>query len=340
MAEAMEVIRTQALSPPKLRPGLEQHRLRAYLRDIDLYSDYLTANEYNAFLQANISDYFGVQMDIQQKGDVLILHPFKGGIAEKAGIKSGDELMAVDGGPVNGYSVYVVGSRIRGAEGKTIQLTIRSGGGIPRTMTLRRQKTRFEPVRLRSGKSAYVIQVVRFIDGTDTRMASVLESLYDQTKPLLIDLRGNQGGSLNAARRCAELFLNEGALLYTLRYPSTVESVVASRGRSVARQIVLLQDRNTASAAEMFIAALTGNGKALSVGERSYGKGLVQRFFPLSDGSALLLTHAELITPGGLPYDGHGLDPDLSLPADMIARDYSQDIAQSNLFELINTTHH
>lgn len=89
----------------------------------------------------------------------------------------------------------------------------------------------------------------------------------------------------------------------------------------------------------MFIGALTDNDRALSVGQKTYGKGLVQRFFPLTDGSALLLTHAELTSPLGMVFNGHGFEPDIPLPIDMVGLDFSQEANLSRMLDFIRTRH-
>lgn len=234
--EAMELIHTNALLSPENNPGLTKNILRTYVRNIDDYSDYLSAHEYTAFLESNNSDYFGVQMDIQKKNGVIVLFPFSGGIAEKAGILPGDELMAVDGVPVYGKSVYVGGSLIRGIEGEIIQLIIRSGVGVPRSLTFHRQITRFKSVRITPLKRAYYIQVVRFVDGTDTLMSQLINTLPDKLKTIVIDLSANQGRNLLAARKCAELFLKKGEVIYSLRSRNKVEHLYAGQSKSYERR--------------------------------------------------------------------------------------------------------
>ena len=181
------------------------------------------------------------------------------------------------------------------------------------------------------------------------RVREILEYTRPTTVPMMpafvhgvIDLRGNQGGSLQAARQCAALFLDKGALLYSLRFREKADERVTNdeQQRFITSRILLLQDTHTASSAEMFIAALTGNGQAFSLGERTFGKGLVQRFFRLSDGSALLLTHAELLAPSGAAFNGQGLEPDLPLPKEMIGMDFMADDSMAKLLGFVQDNHH
>lgn len=336
ISEAVQLIRTHALDPPKSTRGMVDDLLRAYARSLDPYSDYLTSREYAAFLESTSADYFGVEMDIEKKGGRIYLFPFKGGIAEKSGIQGGDELIAVNGAPVFGQSVFVVGSQIRGVEGVTVQLTTRSGQGIPRVLTLRRQSTGYVSVNSNILAQAHYIQITRFARDTGEQLKKILESGENNGLPLVIDLRGNQGGSLRVARQCADLFLEQGAVLFKMRYREEVREVFAEQPGAIAARILLIQDRGTASAAEAFIAALRANKRSLSVGWVTYGKGMAQRFLPLSDGSALLVTYAEILTPDGAALHNQGMEPDLALPETWADRDFSQPALLAELFDLLH----
>jgi carboxyl-terminal processing protease len=333
--EAVQLIRAHSLVPPKSSRGMTDDILRSYTRTLDEYSDYLTSREYAAFLESTSSDYFGVEMDIEKKGGRIFLFPFKDGIAEKSGIQAGDELIAVNGAPVYGQSIFVVGAQIRGADGMTVQLILRSGQGIPRALTLRRQSTDYVSVRSKIMAQARYIQITRFAKNTGEQLEKVLQAGGEDGGTLVVDLRRNQGGSLRVARQCADLFLERGAVLFKLRYRDGVREILAERPPSTTSRIVLIQDDSTASAAEAFIVALRGNGRAVSIGRTTYGKGLAQRFLPLADGSALLVTYAEILTPDGAAYHNQGLQPDLVLPDDWTDVDYNQEESLSGLFDFL-----
>jgi carboxyl-terminal processing protease len=332
---AVEQIRSHALVAPKSTRKMTDDILRAYANSIDEYADYLTREEYAAFQESSSSDYFGVQMDIQKKDGVILLFPFKGGIAENSRIKAGDELIAVNGSPVFGKSVYVVGAQIRGAEGLTVQLTLRSGQGIPRVLTLRRHKTTYESVSWKTTGATHLIQISRFAKNTEEQLRHTLDTIGADGKTMVIDLRRNQGGSLRIAWECADLFLEKGTVLFKLRSRDETKEIVADQPQRIDNPVILIQDGSTASAAEAFVAALTRNGRALSVGRKSFGKGLAQRFLPLPGGSALLLTYAEIITPDNVGYHNQGLEPDLRLSEELVDEDFSQGASLSRLLDFI-----
>ncbi len=307
---AVALIRQRALQPVGSSRVVTDGLLRAYCRAIDPWGDYLTPREFSALKEAGSGDYFGVQMDIEQRDGRLYLSPFPGGLAASRGIQVGDELLAVDGRPVFGQSVFVVGTAIRGEEGKTVRLTVSQQGGIPRIFTLRRTRSVYRSVRFQRLPMADYLRLTRFMDDTAEKLVEALRRNLDSHLPLVIDLRGNQGGSLRAAHQCADLFLPPEAVLGYLRGRHRTREVRAALPQDNEQRLILLQDRRTASAAEVFIAALVDNHRAVSVGETSYGKGLAQRFFPLGDGSALRLSFAELLTPDRDRYNGAGLAPD------------------------------
>jgi len=322
--EAVGQIREHGLRIPASPNTVRSDILRAYSRSLDSYSDYLSAPEYRGFQESTSSDYFGVQMDLQEKEGRLLLFPFKAGLAAKSGIRAGDELLAVNGMPVYGKSVYVVGSHIRGEEGTTVQLTLRSGKSLGRTLSLRRSRAHYQSVLYTMVAGVALVEITRFTQDTADQLEQVLSQLKKDVV-LILDLRGNQGGSLVNARRCADFFIAKGRVLFCLRGRKQEKLIVSDQQALVENPVLLVQDEATASAAEAFILALRSNHRALSLGAKSYGKGLAQRFLPLADGSALRLTYAEILAADGVSYHGRGLFPDRELPKEMLTADLSQE---------------
>lgn len=322
--EAVSLLRSHALIPPKSSKGMTDDIIRSYTRFFDGYGEYLTAKEYNAFQESANADYYGVEMTIEKQGDSIYLYPFKGGRAEKSGIRPGDELIAVNNRLVYGTSMYLIGTAIRGPVGETVQLRVRSGKGVARLFTLRREKTSYVSVRLHRFAKIDYIQITRFGNDTAALLRGFLQEIKDnkaEKRPLVLDLRQNLGGSLKAARQCADFFLAADTLLFRLQTREKVRDIVAEQPALTTARVVIVQDRNTASAAELFTAALHDNKRASTVGEKSFGKGVAQRFLSLADGSALRLTYAEIITPGGNHYNKKGLLPDSPLSAQLLQQD-------------------
>ncbi len=336
LSEAVGQIRSHGLNVTPSSKRITDDILRAYAQSFDEYSDYLTAKEFAAFQESTSSDYFGVQMDLEQKNGVLLLFPFKDGLAARAGIKAGEQLLAVDGMPVAGKSVYVVGSMIRGEEGSTVQLTLRAGSSVPRTLTLRRYRASYQSVIWQKAATAHLIQITRFTKESAEELASVLRRIDGDGRQVVVDLRGNQGGSLISGRLCADFFLKPGSILFHLRDRDGVRPVVAEESMLLHNPVTVLQDGATASAAEAFILALTGNQRARSLGSTSYGKGLAQQFLPLSDGSALRLTYAEILAVDKSPYHGRGLAPARPLPKALLEADFTDEATMGQLLRFID----
>lgn len=324
LTDAIARIRSHALDVPASSRKMTEDILRAYTRSLDPYSDYLTAFEYAAFQESTSSDYFGVQMDLQFQDGRVLLFPFRGGLAEKSGIRAGDELLAVNGVTVYGKSLYVVGSTIRGEEGSTVQLTLRTGQALARSLSLRRTRAHYQSVHWHRGRSAHLVQITRFTQDTADQLVLILRQIHGDGRFLVLDLRGNQGGSLIDARRCADFFVEKATILFRLRDRDGIRAIAAEEPALISNPMVVLQDGATASAAEAFILALTTNGRARSAGVSSYGKGLAQRFLPLADGSALRLTYAEIVAPDGTSYHGHGLPPDQKLSRPLMEADLTK----------------
>ncbi len=328
LAEAVRLIRRHALEAPRADKGMEEDILRAYCRFFDPWGDYLTRKEFAAFMGSVRGDYFGVEMEIEKKGRQVVLFPFPGGLAERMGIRASDELIAVDGRPVYGQSIFMIGAAIRGSDGDPVQLTISHRGGIPRIFSLRRTSTSYSSVKLHRLKGADYVRITRFMGDTPERLHAILQRTRAASTPLMLDLRGNQGGDLRAAEQCADYFLPPGTPLVHMKGRQGARTVSATLPRINDRRLILLQDRLSASATEVFISALVDNGRAVSVGTRSRGKGVAQRFFPLTDGSALRLTFAELVTAAHTRYNGRGLAPVLTLDWTAMDKAVLQDTQQ------------
>lgn len=332
--EAVVLMRGNSLIPPKSSGRMTEDILRAYTHFIDEYTDFLTSSEYTGFQESTSSDYFGVEMDLQKREGRIYLFPFRRGQAEKKGVRAGDELIAVNGAPVFGKSVFLVGSHIRGEEGSTVQLTTRTANGIPRVVTLRRERARFNPVTLSPLGDYNLIEISRFSNNTAEMLKQTLDAIAGEQNNIIIDLRQNQGGNLQEAIKSADLFVEPDALLFRLRSRTETRDILAESLPITRAKVLLLQDGSTASAAEAFIIALTHDGRAVSAGLKSFGKGLAQRFLPLSDGSALVLTYAEILGPDNSPINEKGLLPDILLPAELMHEDFRNDESMRKLLEL------
>ena len=292
--------------------------LKSYIHKIDPYGDYFTKDEYKAFQNTLSPEYAGVGMILYQekRNEKILCIPIAKELKKK-GISKYDELISVDGRLVKEANFYLVSSWIRGKKNSSVVLEIRKSSGKLLSLTLKRSKQHFQSTQRVIEDGTAMIQIIRFMGETTHELQTILDQ-WPKNIPIVIDLRGNGGGDLFAAIQSADLLLPKGTLISSIETRKKhMDYFASSPDIMEGRSVFVLQDQFTASAAEVFIAALTQNYRVQSIGKRSFGKGVAQKFIPLSNGDAMLLTYGKIITPNGKSYHKKGLIPtsNLSLEA-------------------------
>ena len=280
------------------------------LRSFDCYASYTGARELAAMKSLTADHPAGVGMDIfEDRKKRVRCVPYPGSPAETAGIRYGDILKGVDGQAVRDKSLRDIARGIRGESGSIVVLAVHGEGGPMRTAVAERTPASF-PTVLRTRISPAVLRIYRFARQTPQELESCLRDL-PEGEGCVIDLRGNTGGNMEAGAECARLFLRKGETVLRLKSrESTRDDIASKRGKWADLPVSLVQDQFTASAAELFIAALTSAGRARSHGSRSAGKACVQNLFTLSDGSVLKLTTEKMLYPGrDDDWEGVGIPP-------------------------------
>lgn len=219
-------------------------------------------------------------------------------------------MLAIDDVPVEGKSLYTVGASLRGPPNTIVRLQLeRADSDLTRQVTVLRARINAQSVSTATVLGISVLHVHAF-DGNTAPQLLDLAATFDPSAPLVLDLRGNQGGDLFAAIDVARLFMPAESEIVHVEKRSGARSYAALvDGPLLNRTVVLLQNQETASAAEVLIAALTGNDRARSYGETSQGKGRTQRVAPLLEGGAMIFTDGRLAGPGGLDWNETGLAP-------------------------------
>ena len=301
--------------------------LKAYLAQRDPYSDVLDASEYAKFRQAGRGAYAGVGMELEKRrsGGVLC-YPLPGSPAALAGILPGEQLAAVNGVPASGKSLAALAALITGPAGSALRLEVVGSDGRPRLVSMTRAVVRAKTVSDYRHGPLRIIRLSSF--GPDTRRElDYLVSGWNARSPIVIDLRGCGGGDFHAAVDAAMLFLRRGERIVSVQRRSGTRAYANTLARDdPIPQVYLWQDGATASAAEVFIAALVENARGISIGTASAGKGTLQEIIPLADGAALLLTTGSLSTPNGRRFDGQGLAPVQALAAGSGTGDYARQV--------------
>jgi carboxyl-terminal processing protease len=282
------------------------------------HTTFLTPEERASESAALSGSYVGIGavVDTTPEGLPVIVGVFRGSPADKAGLKAGDVVLAVDGKTTAGEDLDQVISRVRGKAGTTVVLSVRSGADGPvRDIRIVRADVTIEPVSwaMVPGSKTAVLRLEQFSSGAGPKIKSALEEIKAAgADRVIFDLRGNPGGYVNEAVGVASQFLASGNV-YIERNAAGEEKAtpVAEGGVALDLPLVVLVDQGTASSAEIVAGALQDAGRAKVVGEKTFGTGTVLGEFPLSDGSALRIGTVEWLTPKGRVIWHEGIAPDV-----------------------------
>jgi carboxyl-terminal processing protease len=296
--------------------------LHGMVESLDPHSEFLEAKDYASLEDELSGDFCGIGVQVElRKGRVVVIAPIPGTPSERAGIQRGDEIVAVDGhGLDQDAPMDSVVDRLRGKPHTKVAIELhRPGTGKRLHLVLEREIIAIQSVReprVLQGHIGY-IQIVEFSEHTGEEFDRALDGLLDRgVDSLILDLRGNPGGLLDAAVEVAEPFFKKGELIvYTQgRKPQDREDYRAeANGDPVSLPMAVLINAGSASAAEVVTGALKDTGKAVIVGERSFGKGSVQSIFNLARGEGLRLTTALYYTPSGVSIHGKGITPQVAV---------------------------
>src|SRR5271154_6076432 len=276
------------------------------LRVLDPHSNFFDPKQYALFKEEQQGKYYGVGMTVQQReNQTVVLAPFVGSPAYKAGIRPGDIILKVDGKPCDGLTTSEVADMLKGPKGTTVHISVvREGNPQPIDFTITRDEIPRHgvdnPMILRPGIG--YVRIAQFNETTDRELADALRELdYPNLKGMVVDLRNNPGGLLNEGVAVSDMFLDKNQLIVSHRGRASAERrYYALKGNGGVRiPLVVLINGQSASASEIVAGAIQDHDRGLIIGETSFGKGLVQTVFTLSEGTGLFLTTAKYYTPSG-----------------------------------------
>ena len=302
----------------------------------DPYSQYLTGEEQQSMIDSLSGSFEGIGAVIEGRAAdgapcstlgpdcaLTVVSPIDGSPALRAGISSGDQIKAIDSVPVDGKTVDEAVVNIRGAKGSTVVITIVRGSAAPTPISIVRDVITIpavEPKVLRTPNGATVgyLRLAEFSEIAGDQFHAALQNVIDaKTTRIVLDLRDNPGGYLSTALRIASEFIGDG-VVYIEEDKAGVRTETRAQGGGLATsttvRLIVLVNKGSASASEILAGALQDRGRAVLVGETTFGKGVVQTFMDLSDGSGLKLTIAKWLTPNGRWIQGTGLTPDRIVP--------------------------
>lgn len=316
-AEVLERVKRDYVEPVDDATLLES-AIRGMVGDLDAHSEYLDANEYRDIRISTTGSYTGVGIEVAQVGDALrVISPIAGSPAARAGIQSGDELVAVDGRPIADDRLQDTMGQLRGQAGSKVTVSVRRDE-VVLDYDMRRQIIRVASVHKEFlGPSYGYVRVNQFSENTAQELSHAVDELHEANGGMLegmvLDLRNNPGGVLDAAVDVSDLFLDSGVIVTADgRTAEARFTRSAHRGDILdGAPMVVLVNSGSASASEIVAGALQDHNRATIVGTPTFGKGLVQTVMPLSRGRAIKLTTSRYYTPSGDSIQDVGVQPDV-----------------------------
>ncbi|MCC2826370.1 S41 family peptidase [Faecalicatena orotica] len=288
----------------------------------DAYAAYYTKEEYQSMMDSTNGSYYGIGVEMSQNmttGIITITRVFEGSPAEEAGLLPGDVIYKVQDTEVTGEDLTKVVSKVKGAEGTTVPISVaREGESDYLTFDVERRTIEIATVehRMLDGNIGY-ISIASFDDVTVNQFLTALEDLENQGETaLIIDLRNNGGGLVSSAGSILDRLLPEGLIVYTEDKYGNREELKSDAENYFDKPLAVLVNGNSASASEIFAGAIKDYGIGTLVGTQTFGKGIVQKVYPLSDGTAVKLTVSKYYTPKGNNIHGIGIAPDVEVELD------------------------
>jgi carboxyl-terminal processing protease len=301
---------------------LLENAIRGMLSGLDPHSSYLDPESFKELQVGTTGEFGGLGIEVgMEDGFVKVISPIDDTPAQRAGVKSGDLIIRLDEKPVKGMTLHDAVTIMRGKVGTDIKLTIiREGEEKPLTITITRDTIKVKSVRSRSLEDGFgYVRISQFQSHTGENLSEAIAKLKKDNKGplkgLVLDLRNNPGGVLNAAVEVSDAFLDDGLIVYTKGRIADSEMQFNATPRRLldGAPLVVLVNGGSASASEIVAGALQDHKRAVILGTRTFGKGSVQTILPLSDETALKLTTARYYTPSGRSIQAEGITPDITL---------------------------
>ncbi len=306
---------SEDLDPNKLAEGAIRGLIEALG---DPYTTYLTPQRYELWRTQLEGEFFGIGAIITiREGQLTVVAPIAGSPAEQAGIRPGDQILEVDGEPTAGMDLRAALMKIRGPQGtKVTLLVLHPDEDTPREIEITRAKIKVPSVKweMLPNNLAH-IRVTNFTERTDSEFTSALRDIIAHgATGIILDLRNNPGGPLDAAVKVASQFLEEGIVVYALDNRGEREDWSAQdKGIAPEIPLVVLVNSHSASASEVVAGALQDHNRGPIIGTKTHGKGSVNRIHRLGHGGALSITFARWFTPSGRQIDRNGIAPNFEV---------------------------
>ena len=295
---------------------LKEGAIKGYIEGLgDPYTEYISKEDMEEYMEDTKGNFVGIGIYMVQDTEedkIMVLSPIKGSPAEKAGIKSGDYIIEVDGEECKAEDMTAISNKIKGEEGTTVKLKIQRDNETL-DFEIKRENVTINPVEgeVLENNIGY-IEFSSFDENTAENFKTKFEELQKQgIKSLIIDLRNNGGGIVDEALEIAGYIADkDSVLLYEVNKDNEEEVKKSENEPIINMPIVILTNENTASSSEILAGALKDLGKAQIVGTKTYGKGVIQQILSLPDGSGIKITSEKYLTPNKTEINKVGITPD------------------------------
>ncbi len=293
--------------------------LNGMLSALDPHSAYLDPKSHHELQIKTKAEYGGLGMEVtQENGFVKVVSPIDDTPAFKAGLKSGDLIIAIDKKPVTGMTLNEAVDLLRGKPGTSVHLHVKREGKDVFEVDVARENIKVKSVKWRTEKDVGYIRISTFNESTvallKEAISEIQKKLGDKLEGFVLDVRNDPGGLLDAAVEVSELFLPKGSeIVSTKGRKAEMEMSLKAKAKDYTNgaPIVVLINGGSASASEILAGAIQDNNRGIVVGTKSFGKGSVQVVMPLTNGGAIILTIARYYTPSGRSIQAKGIEPDI-----------------------------
>ena len=333
--EVFGKVKADYVEPVKDKTLLE-NAIRGMISGLDPHSAYMDKAEFKELQEGTTGEFGGLGIEVgMEDGFIKVISPIDDTPAQKAGVKAGDLIIRLDDTPVKGMSLNDAVKKMRGKPGSKIVLTIiREGEQKPLKITITRAVIKVKSVKFRTLEPGYgYIRITSFQTHTaedmDKALTKLLKANGGKLKGLVLDLRNNPGGVLNAAVGVVDAFISKGLIVYTEGRAADSQLKFTATPHTLLKRapMVVLVNGGSASASEIVSGALQDHKRAIIMGTRTFGKGSVQTIFPMSNGAGIKLTTARYYTPSGRSIQAEGIKPDIEVhPAKVSAAPDNSDI--------------
>jgi len=324
--EALESIRRAYVEEIDDRTLLE-YAIKGMLSGLDPHSAYMAADDYDVLMESTSGEFGGLGIEVGREDSFIrVIAPIDNTPADRAGIRAGDLIIAIDNKPLRELLPEEAANMMRGEPGTDVTVTISREGTEPFDLTITREIISVASVRSRMLEPGFAyLRISQFRVDTGNEFVEEIDKLYSEhgdLKGIVLDLRNNPGGVLQSSVAVVDAFIDAGQIVYTqgrmegndLDFSATINTSAPDV------PLVVLINNGSASASEIVAGALQDHGRAIVMGTRSFGKGSVQTVLPLDERRAIKLTTSRYYTPGGRSIQAQGIEPDIEVGDAFVTR--------------------